>query len=57
MPVLRVRRLKVTKQLFVDLSRSSGAFGEKAMEFQERIMARSGLGDETYLPPGAQEAA
>ncbi len=57
MPVLTVRRLKVTKQLFVDLSRSSGAFGEKAMEFQERIMARSGLGDETYLPPGAQEAA
>ena len=27
-------------------------FGEKAMTFQERIMEKSGLGDETYLPPG-----
>jgi len=27
-------------------------FSERAMDFQERIMDKSGLGDETYLPPG-----
>lgn len=28
-------------------------FDEAALEFQERIIARSGLGDQTYLPPCA----
>lgn len=46
--------LKLTRKLFVDLSRSTGVFGEKAMLFQERIMENSGLGDETYLPPGVR---
>lgn len=27
-------------------------FDDAAMEFQERIIMRSGLGDETYLPKG-----
>lgn len=27
-------------------------FNEQSLEFQEKIMQRSGLGDETYLPEG-----
>lgn len=27
-------------------------FNEQSLEFQEKIMERSGLGDETYLPEG-----
>jgi FAE1/Type III polyketide synthase-like protein len=46
------RRLKISRDLFVELSKKSGVFSEKAMQFQERIMEKSGLGDETYLPPG-----
>lgn len=46
--------LKISRDLFVELSKASGAFGEKAMNFQERIMEKSGLGDETYLPPGVR---
>eukprot|EP00208_Stichococcus_sp_RCC1054_P001072 CAMPEP_0206145068 /NCGR_PEP_ID=MMETSP1473-20131121/26246_1 /ASSEMBLY_ACC=CAM_ASM_001109 /TAXON_ID=1461547 /ORGANISM="Stichococcus sp, Strain RCC1054" /LENGTH=509 /DNA_ID=CAMNT_0053541129 /DNA_START=200 /DNA_END=1729 /DNA_ORIENTATION=- len=46
--------LKLTKEMFVRLSRATGVFGEKAMQFQERIMEKSGLGDETYLPPGVR---
>jgi 3-ketoacyl-CoA synthase len=45
-------RLKISRDLFVELSKKSGVFSEKAMQFQERIMEKSGLGDETYLPPG-----
>jgi FAE1/Type III polyketide synthase-like protein len=47
-----VRRLKISRDLFVELSKKSGVFSEKAMQFQERIMEKSGLGNETYLPPG-----
>lgn len=28
------------------------AFTQQSLEFQEKIMERSGLGDETYLPAG-----
>ena len=27
-------------------------FDERALDFQEKILDRSGLGDETYLPDG-----
>jgi hypothetical protein len=30
------------------------AFTEKSMDFQTKIIERSGLGDETYLPDGAR---
>jgi 3-ketoacyl-CoA synthase len=46
--------LKISRDLFVELSKKSGVFSEKAMQFQERIMEKSGLGDETYLPPGVR---
>ena len=32
------------------------AFTEKSMDFQTKIIERSGLGDETYLPDGARLA-
>ncbi|MQL92728.1 hypothetical protein Taro_025356 [Colocasia esculenta] len=35
---------------FMEHSRLSGAFDESALEFQRKILERSGLGDETYVP-------
>ncbi|KAI8464760.1 MAG: FAE1/Type III polyketide synthase-like protein-domain-containing protein [Monoraphidium minutum] len=32
-----------------------GKFTPRNVDFQAKILARSGLGDETYLPPGLQE--
>ena len=32
------------------------AFTEKSLDFQQKIIDRSGLGDETYLPDGASQA-
>ncbi|CAL5229859.1 g13269 [Coccomyxa viridis] len=43
-------RLKMPHQTFLELSKNCGAFTEKSMEFQTKIIERSGLGDETYLP-------
>ncbi|EIE21149.1 hypothetical protein COCSUDRAFT_48294 [Coccomyxa subellipsoidea C-169] len=49
--------LKMPHAKFLDLSRDCKAifttflkFTEKSMEFQRKIIERSGLGDETYLP-------
>jgi hypothetical protein len=38
---------------FLQLSEDCKAFTEKSMDFQRKIIERSGLGDETYLPDGA----
>ena len=38
----------LTYDSFCDLQR----FGPEALEFQEKIIERAGLGDETYLPQG-----
>ncbi|KAF5778462.1 putative very-long-chain 3-oxoacyl-CoA synthase [Helianthus annuus] len=43
--------LKVTHQKFMDHSKLHGAFNESSLEFQNIILLRSGLGEETYLPP------
>ena len=32
------------------------AFTEKSLDFQQKIIDRSGLGDETYLPDGTARA-
>ncbi|KAF3794805.1 3-ketoacyl-CoA synthase 4 [Nymphaea thermarum] len=42
--------LKVTFPRFMEHSRLSGNFDESALEFQGKILERSGLGEETYLP-------
>ena len=46
------RRLKMPHSKFLQLSEDCKAFTEKSMEFQRKIIERSGLGDETYLPEG-----
>ncbi|XP_040998103.1 3-ketoacyl-CoA synthase 1-like [Juglans microcarpa x Juglans regia] len=45
-------KLKVTREFFLKMSEDSGAFQEESLQFQRRIMSRSGHGDETYLPKG-----
>ncbi|KAG2449792.1 hypothetical protein HYH02_005315 [Chlamydomonas schloesseri] len=39
---------------FMAGSRKCGRFTDEALDFQEKIMTRSGLGQETYLPPAVQ---
>ena len=45
-------RMIMRTEQFLELSRSSGAFNEKSLSFQQKILERSGLGEETYLPDG-----
>jgi len=39
-----------TKRTFIDHSRLTGSFTEENLEFQRKILERSGLGEATYLP-------
>ncbi|GLJ33340.1 hypothetical protein SUGI_0670760 [Cryptomeria japonica] len=41
---------KVTRDYFMSHSRNSGLFDEKSLEFQQKILERSGLGEDTYFP-------
>ncbi|XP_059638051.1 3-ketoacyl-CoA synthase 11-like [Cornus florida] len=41
---------RFSKKMFMDQSRLIGAFTEENLEFQRKIVERSGLGDSTYLP-------
>lgn len=41
---------KCTRQIFVDRSQSLGTFTKENIEFQRKILERSGLGESTYLP-------
>jgi 3-ketoacyl-CoA synthase len=43
---------KCSNQEFVQLSKFAGCFTQESLDFQERMTFRTGLGDETYLPPG-----
>ncbi|CAN6288485.1 unnamed protein product [Urochloa humidicola] len=42
----------ISKDGFLEISKSSGFFNAEALEFQTKITKRSGLGDRMYLPPG-----
>ncbi|CAN1125368.1 3-ketoacyl-CoA synthase 4 [Linum perenne] len=42
--------LKVEYKKFMDHSRRTGDFDESSLEFQRKILERSGLGEETYVP-------
>lgn len=42
--------LKVRSSQFMDHSRLCGNFDESSLEFQRKILERSGLGEETYVP-------
>lgn len=44
--------LKVSYDWFMNHSEKLGVFGEDSLEFQRKVLSRSGLGEETYLPPG-----
>ncbi|KAL8235898.1 hypothetical protein R6Q59_016979 [Mikania micrantha] len=44
--------LKIANDAFTKMSEESGFFEQDTLHFQKRIAARSGLGDETYLPTG-----
>lgn len=41
---------KCTRESFLEMSKSVGTFSDGNIEFQRRIVERSGLGDSTYLP-------
>ncbi|KAH9305887.1 hypothetical protein KI387_010291 [Taxus chinensis] len=42
--------LKVSKEDFINMAKKSGHFEDASLDFQKRILDRSGLGEETYLP-------
>ncbi|KAI5057938.1 hypothetical protein GOP47_0027953 [Adiantum capillus-veneris] len=42
---------KVSKQYFIDNSGKIGLFTPESLDFQRKILERSGLGQETYFPP------
>ncbi|XBI69503.1 hypothetical protein VPH35_064195 [Triticum aestivum] len=42
--------LKVSKAEFIELARKSGKFDEESLAFQARLLAKSGIGDESYMP-------
>lgn len=42
---------RITKQKFMEKAHESGLFSDRSLEFQEKVLALSGLGDETYCPP------
>ncbi|MQM04122.1 hypothetical protein Taro_036917 [Colocasia esculenta] len=42
---------KCTRQIFMERSGLTGTFTEENLEFQRKILERSGLGESTYLPP------
>ncbi|XP_058763579.1 3-ketoacyl-CoA synthase 15-like [Vicia villosa] len=41
---------KISKEEFTELAKTSGNFNESAIKFQEQVLKKSGIGDETYLP-------
>ncbi|CAA7403134.1 unnamed protein product [Spirodela intermedia] len=41
---------KCTRKIFMERSTLTGTFTEENLEFQRKIMERSGLGESTYLP-------
>ncbi|KAK1299279.1 3-ketoacyl-CoA synthase 4 [Acorus calamus] len=43
-------RLSASSSRFITHSRLCGQFDDSALQFQERILVRSGLGEDTYLP-------
>lgn len=45
-------KYKVPAERFMANSRATGFFSEEALQFQEKLLSRTGLGEETYFPPG-----
>jgi 3-ketoacyl-CoA synthase len=47
---------KVIPHEFIYRSRMAGFFTDESMDFQEKLLFRTGLGPETYFPPGICES-
>ncbi|CAL9164909.1 3-ketoacyl-CoA synthase 1-like [Musa acuminata AAA Group] len=45
---------KISKEGFLEMTECTHIFTGESLAFQTNITMRSGLGDETYLPPGVQ---
>ncbi|GAB4861542.1 inositol polyphosphate kinase kcs1 [Ancistrocladus abbreviatus] len=43
---------KLSVESFLKMTEECGGFEEETIHFQKKISTRSGLGDETYFPPG-----
>ncbi|GAB4844597.1 inositol polyphosphate kinase kcs1 [Ancistrocladus abbreviatus] len=43
---------KLSVESFLNMTEECSGFEEEAVQFQKKISRRSGLGDETYFPPG-----
>ena len=43
---------QVSKAKFIELAKKSGNFNYASIEFKERVLKKSGIGDETYMPKG-----
>jgi len=43
--------LKVSHKRFIETTKSSGWFHKEQIDFQEKLLYRTGLGNETYFPP------
>ncbi|KAK7283063.1 hypothetical protein RIF29_12309 [Crotalaria pallida] len=48
--------LKCTRKKFVELSSLAGIFTEQSLEFQRKILERSGIGESTYIPEALMRA-
>ncbi|KAK1549947.1 hypothetical protein Q3G72_011005 [Acer saccharum] len=42
--------LKISKHEFIELARKSGNFNDAALQFKQRVLKNSGIGDQTYMP-------
>ena len=51
------RRMKVSRENYVRGARMRKIWGEEALDFQEKLLNSSGLGDETYFPDSAHPLA
>ncbi|KAF2290072.1 hypothetical protein GH714_001759 [Hevea brasiliensis] len=40
----------ISREEFIELARKSGNFDDAAIEFQQRALKNSGIGDESYIP-------
>ena len=50
-------RMKVSRENYVRGARMRKIWGEEALDFQEKLLNSSGLGDETYFPDSVPPCA
>jgi 3-ketoacyl-CoA synthase len=45
-----IEHAQISKEEFIEFARKSGNFSDTAIEYQQRVLKNSGIGDETYMP-------